>query len=88
VRSQDSVASCGPQGTAHSMIMQQKWRQVVVSLRGHVHGGLGLIARWRRTGIGARAQQPSSGAEGQESQGGDMRLISAADSAAIHGAAA
>jgi hypothetical protein len=65
-----------------------------VLLRGNGHDGLGMIAHWRPTGAWARRQ--SAGAAGQESQGGDVRLVepekrliaAAADSATSHGAAA
>jgi hypothetical protein len=79
--SQDSIASCGPQGTEHCMTMRQQGSQVAVSLRGHGHGGLGLVARWRPISLGDRARRQSAGEAGQGSHGSDAKLIAAAESA-------
>jgi hypothetical protein len=77
--SQDIIASCGPQGTAHCMMMRQNGRQMGVSLRRHVHEGLRLIVRWRPISVSARASWQSAGEAGQKSQGGDARLIAASE---------
>jgi hypothetical protein len=59
--SQGIVASRGPQGTAKCMMMRQKGGQEAVSLRGHGHEGLVLIACWMQVGAGDRAWRQSSG---------------------------